>query len=273
MELVYLGIFVLVLYLAVRLAAKTLSRFGGGRHRPYRQLAALYGGRFESRGMVDPPTVSFPHGGSSVRVGLAPTVAGQPSPPRSRVVARFGRGLPFRFELMPAGRPSPAQPPKGTRPVRVGIPDFDRAYSVQANDPEIARELLADPEVRRAVEGLRALSPPSGILISVNPERMLIQVDRNLGNRPGLLETAVLDALTIHDRLLLEVSRRLGEGVDIIEVANDPAAEAKCEVCGDPIEGAHVNCATCRTPFHGDCWAFVGGCSTYGCPSKHAVPA
>src|SRR5215218_3383885 len=114
-------------------------------------------------------------------VGLAPTIPGQPALPRTRVVARFAKGLPFRLELMPALRPAPAQPPKGTRPVRCGQPEFDRNYSVQANDAEMAREFLRPPEVREAIEGLRRLAPPSGMLVSINPERLLVQVDRNLG--------------------------------------------------------------------------------------------
>ncbi|MEO6810040.1 MAG: hypothetical protein ABI353_13080, partial [Isosphaeraceae bacterium] len=178
-ELLYLGIFVLVLYLLVRLAAAVMGRLAGTRHRAYRLLAAKYGGRYESRGMSDPPTVSFAHGGTSVRVGLAPTVAGQASNPRTRVVTRFAQGLPLRFELMPHGRPAPAQPPKGTRPVRTGHLDFDRSYRVQANDPDMACEFLDSQSVRTAVEALRELAPPSGMLISINPERMLVQVDRN----------------------------------------------------------------------------------------------
>ena len=135
--------------------------------------------------MVDPPTVSFGHGGSSVRVGMAPVVAGQPSTPRTRVVARFNRGLPFRLELIPITRPAPAQPPKGTRPVRTGLSEFDRNFLVQANDPAMAGEFLGMPEVRKALWQLRQLSPPSGMLVSINPERMLVQVDRSLAAQAG----------------------------------------------------------------------------------------
>jgi hypothetical protein len=275
-ELGLLGLFVLVLYLAVRLGSSALAGLSGARHRAYRQIAQRYRGRYENRGLVDPPTVSFSHNGSNVRLGLAPVVAGQPSIPRTRVVARFARGLPFRLELMPMGRPAPAQPPKGTRLVRSGHPEFDRAYIVQANDPDIAREFLRPESVRSAIEELRKMAAPTGMLISINPERLLVQVDRNLGQHGLLLEHAVRGALMIHDSLQDSVAARMTEGIDVVAVgpaAPEEAGPPVCEVCGDPITGHHVMCSACRTPFHRDCWSFVGACSTFGCPSKQCQPA
>jgi hypothetical protein len=239
-------------------------------------LASKYGGRYESRGLADPPTVSFSHGGSSVRVGLAPTIAGQASNPRTRVVTRFAQGLPLRLELMPNGRPAPVQPPKGTRPVRSVHLEFDRGYRVQANDPDMAREFLNLPTVRSAVEALRRLAPPSGTLISINPERMLVQVDRNLGAQAPLLEQIVRAALILHDGLQASVAARLSAGIEIMEVGAAPAEESGppvCEVCGDSIVGLHVVCVACKTPCHRDCWTFIGGCSIFGCASKHCISA
>jgi hypothetical protein len=273
---VVLGVVIFAFYLAVRLLASALAKVSGSRHRAYRLLAQRYRGRYENRGMADPPTVSFPYNGSTVRVGLAPTVAGQPSPPRTRVVARFGRGLPFRFELIPTARPAPSQPPKGTRPVRAGPADFDRQYTARANDPDIARELLLAAEVRRAVELLRQLAPPAGMLVSINPERLLVQVDRNLGLHPPSLELAVREALVLHDRLQVSVAARFSEGIAIVAAGPAPAEDAGppvCKVCGDPIVAVHVLCATCRTPHHRDCWMFVGGCSIFGCQGKQCLPA
>lgn len=266
-----LALIVLVFYGLVRFGASIAAVLTGARHRAYRVLAARYGGRCESRGLVDPPTVSFLHNGSRCRVGLAPVVAGQPSPPRTRVVARFSQGLPLRLELIPVARPAPPQPPRGTRLVRSGTPEFDRAYLIRANDPILTEELFRLEDVRRAVEDLRRLCPPGGMLLSVNPERLLVQVDRNLGQSAVLLETAVKQALTIHDRLQTSVRDWLSQGVEIVSVSDDesdPAAPPRCDVCGDPIEGLHVVCTVCRTPFHRDCWTFVGACSTFGCSSK-----
>ncbi len=266
----------LVLYLAIRGMAALIASLAGARHRAYRLLAARYGGRYENRGLVDPPTVSFHHNGSNVRVGLAPLVQGQPSLPRTRVVARFARGLPLRLELIPTGRPAPPQPPKGTRLVITGHPQFDSFFLVRANDPEITRQFFHHEPVRHAVESLLRLAPPAGMLISVNPERLLVQVDRNLGTHAGLLDFCVRDAIIIHDSLIACVSAFLAQGVSVVSAgaatAADTDAPPECEVCGDPILGGHVQCALCRTPFHKDCWQFIGGCSTFGCASKQCVP-
>jgi hypothetical protein len=278
-ELIGLAIFFLVLYGLVRGASRALAALTGSRFRAYRLLAHKYRGRYENRGMIDPPTVSFTHRDSSVRVGLAPVVPGQPAPPRTRVVARFGAGgLPFRFELMPATRPAPPQPPKGTRPVPSGQAAFDRAFVARANDPEIARVFLQSEDVRTAVEALRRLAPPVGMLVSVNPERLLVQVDRNLGQSPAQLDLAVRDALVLHDALVAAVRAVVGSGVDIVEGDGAPAGPALgappgCEVCGDPIDGPHVVCTRCETPCHRDCWTFVGGCSTFGCNGRQCRPA
>jgi hypothetical protein len=272
---IFVGIVVLIFYAVIRGGVKALAWLSGSRFRAYRQLASKYRGRYENRGLSDPPTVSFSHNGSTVRVGLAPQFPGQPTYPRTRVVARFARGLPFRLELAPVGRPSPAQPPKGTRPVRVGDAEFDRTFIVQANDPEMARDFLNAP-VRWAVANLLKLGPPGGMLVSINPERMLVQVDRNLGSSVDSLAMGVREALTIHDGLQSGVAARLGEGVAIVAAGPASAEDAgptMCKVCGDPISGTpKVFCSTCRTPHHRDCWEFIGACSVFGCKGKTAVP-
>lgn len=270
MELVLLGIVLLCLYAFVRLAAQFSAWVSGSRYRAYRLLATTYKGRYEGRGLSDPPTVSFVHKGSNVRVGLAPVLPGQHTKPRSRVVARFGRGIPFRFELAPAVRPSPPQPPKGTRVVRVGEPDFDRTFIVQANDPDMAIAVLGR-EVRTAIGQLLSLCPPSGMLISINPERLLVQVDRNLALQSDHLLRAVALAIIVLDGVLAGVSSRQGQGIEIVDAGPatpDEAGPPICKVCGEPINGPAVVCAQCKTPHHRDCWEFVGACSIYGCNSR-----
>jgi hypothetical protein len=275
MELVILGLVVLFLYIFIRALSTFSAWVGGRRFRAYRNLAAQYRGRYESRGLSDPPTVSFLHNGSTVRVGLAPTIAGQPGQiPRTRVVARFGKGLPLRLELAPMCRPSPPQPPRGTRGVRLRDRAFDRTYIVQANDEEMARDFL-DPDVRGAVENLQRMVHPGGMLVSINPERLLVQVDRNLGQNSEGLAQAVREALIIHDGLLDGVTRRMNQGISIVEETEaweEDAGPPICKVCGEPITaGTVIVCAACNTPHHRDCWEYVGACSIYGCNGKVGV--
>lgn len=275
MELIALGIILCVLYWGMRLLSRLFALLGGGRHRAYHILAARHRGRVESRGVSDPPTVSFAHKGSNVRVGLAPNAPGQSLGPRFRVVSRFPAGIPFRLELAPRSRAAPNQAPKGTRLVRIRDSQFHRDYVVQANDADIADDWLASNATREAIERLRKLSPPSGMLLSVNPERILVQVDRNLAPQPEALLSAVAEALFLHDRLLECVHRRVAQGIAIINAGPPPPEEAEaplCKICCGPIEDPRrrVVCAVCRTPHHDDCWEFNGGCSVYGCKGKQA---
>lgn len=43
------------------------------------------------------------------------------------------------------------------------------------------------------------------------------------------------------------------------------AVEGSCPVCGEGLEAGVVECAGCRTPHHGECWEWAGGCAVYGC--------
>ena len=273
--LIVIGLVVLAIYVVLRLMTNLSAWITGARYRAYRQLAARYQGRYETRGLSDPPTVSFTHNGATVRVGLAPTIQGQPGQiPRTRVVARFGQGIPFRMELAPAARPAPPQSPRATRPVMTGDRKFDNGYVVRANDVEISRDFLS-PTIRATVGGLQQLVHRGGMLISINPERMLVQIDRNLGSNAEHLAWVVEQALVLHDRLIDSVTRRMGEGVAIVEEAEswkEDQGAPTCKVCGEPIDESEIIvCASCNTPHHRDCWEYVGACSIYGCNGKVGV--
>ena len=275
MELVVLGLIVVFIYAFIRVLASFNTWMTGTRYRAYRQLAHRHGGRYESRGMSDPPTVSFQYQGTAVRVGLAPTIPGQPASPRTRVVARFRSGIPFRLELAPVSRPAPTQPPKGTRTVKTGDLAFDHAFLVQANDAEMARDFL-NPLVRQAIGNLQRLVHAGGMLVSINPERLLVQIDRNLGQSTEALCLVVDESLAIHDGLQLGVCRRMRQGIEIVnnpDLAAEVLGPPVCKVCGEVIDGGPVViCSSCRTPHHGDCWEYVGACSIYGCGCKLGEP-
>lgn len=269
--LVGAGLLSLLFYLMIRLLSKLLSGGFQTRYGAYRQLAAKYRGKCESRGLADPPTVTFQHQDAQVRVGLAPLVPGQANTPRTRAVARFAQGVPLRLELYPRDRPSPPQHPRGTRDVALQIAEFDRLYAVQANDAEIAQELLRPDAVRASLEMLRQLCPPTGMLVSVNPERLLLQVDRNLGAHFLGLDALARSALLLHDCLRASVAQRLSEGIQVVAVGAGTAAPSGppvCTICGEVVASSHVVCNRCRTPYHRDCWKFAGECATYGCKER-----
>jgi hypothetical protein len=188
-------------------------------------------------------------------------------------VVRFAQGTPLRIELLPRDRPASHQMPRGTRATSTDDPQFDRDFLLQSNDVELARSVFAAEAVRRTVQEVRQLCPPHGVLLSVNPERLLLQIDRNLGHDVARLDLAVRGALLLHDWIVDVTSRQISRGVDVVEVGR-PAPEhgpATCEICFEAIVGAHVACAACHTPFHADCWTFTGHCATFGCQGRTFV--
>ena len=55
------------------------------------------------------------------------------------------------------------------------------------------------------------------MLVSINPERLLVQIDRNLGQNAEALIQVVSESLEIHDGLQVGVSRRMTEGIAIVD--------------------------------------------------------
>ena len=198
-HLAILGAFVLFFYLVVRLRLDPgLSVDRDASTGPTGNWRCGYGGRYESRGLADPPTVSFQHNGR--RCGSACAVR---SPGSHPCLGRaWWRGSPGAAVPPGAGAglpPRPAQPPKGTRLVRVGDLEFDRGLRGPGQRPRDGPR-VPQPAVRWAIANLRTAGPPAGMLISINPERLLVQVDRNLGHAtPMPWRTPCAEALVIHD--------------------------------------------------------------------------
>ena len=233
-------------------------------------------GRYESRGISDPPTVSFLHHGTTVRVGLAPTIPGQPVNPRTRVVARFRRGIPFRLELAPAARPAPPQAPKGTRPVKTGDPEFDRVLrrpGQRRRDgprlPESPGPLGGrQPAAAGAPRRHAGLDQPGA---APGPDR-----PQPRHNTEALIQ-AVSEALVIHDGLQVGVSAADDRGdLDRGQSRARPRMTAGPRLQGlrrgRSSGGPVILCTSCRTPHHRECWEYVGACSIYGCGSKLGEP-
>ena len=220
--------------------------------------------------------MSFTYNGSNVRVGLAPQVPGQSSGRGPGSWRGSARGSRSGWSWPRSAAPPRRSRPRGRGVVRVGDPEFDRGFVVQANDAEMARSFLSAGGPRGGRRTSSGWRRPAGMLVSINPERLLVQVDRNLAAQAESLLFAVHEALIVHDGLQPGVASRLSQGIAIVETGPaDPedAGPPVCKVCGEPIVEPEVVCTTCRTPHHRDCWEFIGSCSIYGCNGKHSRPA
>ena len=220
--------------------------------------------------------MSFTHNGSTVRVGLAPTIAGQPAQiPRTRVVARFRPRHPVSTGAGAVEPPGPATAPQGNAAGQARETEFDRDFVVQANDQEMARDFLG-PAVRGAIANLQRGVHAGGMLVSINPERMLVQIDRNLGLNAEALALGGQEGPGTPRRTdrggVADGSRKASPSSTNRAPGTRMTGPPICKVCGEPIAGgAVIVCAVCNTPHHRDCWEYVGACSIYGCNGKVGV--
>ena len=273
MELMILGLIVLFIYAFIRLLASFSAGWrvpdtGPTASLPADSTAATRAGASATRPRSASSTTGRPSGWAWL-----PRSPGSPSI-RGRASSRGSGG----GSRSASSSPRPRAPPRPRRPRGPGrsgpaSPSSTAYFVVQANDPEMARDFL-NPQVRWAIANLQRLVHPGGMLVSINPERLLVQIDRNLGPAPEALIQAVSESLVIHDGLQVGVSRQMTEGISIVdnpELAEEDGGPPICKVCGEAISGGPVVvCSSCRTPHHRECWEYVGACSIYGCGCKLA---
>jgi hypothetical protein len=152
--------------------------------------------------------------------------------------------------------------------LRMGDADWDRNFTVAADDHEIARTLLSGG-VRSAITMLSRIRRNGGVDIRFGDGELVVQKLMVL-DQASELSAFVRHALEVFDQALLARST----GIEFIDHLQAQIVEdAKCPVCGDLIEDDLVFCSRCKTPHHGECWKYNGKCATYACgETQFAAP-
>lgn len=144
----------------------------------------------------------------------------------------------------------------GMQDIQMGWPEFDAAYIIQSNSVEHLHQILTR-EVQQAILNL-------GKQIEVN----ILRGSWTCQVRPGSFDEQQIARIT--DQVLVAYFAL----ADSINAPIDPALaqlkfveldEMVCMVCGETIESNRVDCRSCKTPHHKDCWEYMRVCSTYGC--------
>ncbi|HXX94467.1 MAG TPA: RING finger protein [Planctomycetota bacterium] len=148
----------------------------------------------------------------------------------------------------------------GAQDIRVGDPQFDHQYVVQANPELLAKRIFAPNrrgDVIGAILRLESLPEPT---VHLTREGLTVRA------RGYLREERELWALS---RTALEFTRFVLDldpvtGVSWGEVRSE---EGECRICGSVLAEGHrvVSCSRCRTPHHLECWKYNGRCSTFAC--------
>jgi hypothetical protein len=174
-------------------------------------------------------------------------------------VARLRRGGPTRLRLLPENAWTKLRKFFGARDVEVGNGDFDRAFLVQAENPEGARRFLL-PTLRQALLELNAIER---ISVDLGPSELLIRTRERFLRDPDRLSRFAAQSLAVA-RVVLGSQAP----VRIMEV--DVNRGADCPGCGAPVGDDGGQCVRCRTPHHKDCWEYFGGCSVFACAGRPA---
>jgi hypothetical protein len=145
--------------------------------------------------------------------------------------------------------------------LETGDAAFDAAYDIATTYADWATPFL-DEETRGQIRKLDGLhSGP--FLLDLRGTQLVVRVH-------GEVEEAEdIDAFIAGCYALC--SRALGriEGAEIGMLQNE--GRGGCPVCGTPVGDVRVICRECRTPHHGDCWTYNGGCAIFACGGRRTA--
>ncbi len=242
-----------------KLLGSLANEFSLRRLRPSLQnLAKHFRGEF----LIEYPRVTFTNGGKQVVV--APLTIDRE---RNKLYLEIAAPWPdkqFRLEIYPAGIFSRLKDLLGMEDVPIGFTEFDRAFVVSSNSPKQAVQLLR-LYVRDRLETLR--QEDRDFCFSITAGHFVLKT--KITNTQGPMIRLTEDFLDVYRAAIgfLKEEQTATELVSAPETVTylEAPVGPTCQICGGIISGAHVECHSCRTPHHLDCWEYLGACSTYAC--------
>lgn len=148
-------------------------------------------------------------------------------------------------------------------------PAFDDRFRVESSHPVWARGLL-DPATRRSF--IKLQWSPKGpfsdqLTLDVGPAGVSMRVSRVLVDNAEALGSFIETCIAI-----LQKSRGLADASGVVLEPARSLEGSDCPVCGQAVADEALPCPTCRTPHHGDCWRYFGGCAIFGCTTRMRKP-
>lgn len=184
----------------------------------------------------------------------------------TRMVVRMPPGWNHRVELYPQETESPPQYLR-IQDIQVGESEFDRSFVIKGEDEAFVRRFLDEP-IRKAIRGIRELSPWAWAMVSLNRERLIVSAGGVLADVDHLRRFLSLSD-TLVERVVQIVDEEMGMQV---VAASEEGGMPVCNVCGTEIPpDDRALCRRCRTPSHRDCWAYNKGCAVFGCGESRAA--
>ena len=230
----------------------------------FRRLAVEYHGELFPGDLLRGPSVRFSYHGAHILVDTHST--GDQFPRHYTQLRASWPDARLRCHISLQNRLSSwSKKMLGLQDIEIGSPDFDRDYLISGNDVFAVRDLLTD-RVRACIGHLRWLMGNDDIYVSITGGAMVIKKRGPKGDYLKLTHFTSM-ALDLFD----EAIGALTPGVDFgqLELSAPDLEGAICQVCGELLQSQIVQCRSCGTPHHEECWEYFGMCSTYGCGQRH----
>jgi len=158
--------------------------------------------------------------------------------------------------------------------VEIGSPRFDKEFVIKVNSSAAAQALLT-PEAQEAISQLAAipieLLNPVGLHGNIHVQwgggRLTVTKPRSQWTYEALEDFVELSA-----ELFVAALKPKPSGIEFVGAVKElDVAASQCQVCGEALAGDLVQCPSCRTLHHRECWDYFGGCSTYACGQRKYV--
>jgi hypothetical protein len=154
--------------------------------------------------------------------------------------------------------------------LEIGSKHFDDAFIINGNHPAQIREYLTAPAQAAIIRlaNLSAMISPD-LHLTINGGVLRVTKHRNLSS------VAELNAfIAAFEQVFHALAYSRETGIEFVTSSPLPKVqETECQVCGEPLTGRIVFCASCKTPHHLDCWQYFESCAVYGCGQSRYVEA
>lgn len=149
--------------------------------------------------------------------------------------------------------------------LNVGDEAFDAEHVVAAVPEALAARVFSQEARDRAIAAVRRLEGMSEPAIQLTRTELRIQVEQDIETLDDILRLVQ----TAEDLLGLPTAAAPDSKIELGDLRL--TAGAACPVCRAALDDRVVQCDSCQSPHHAECWIYEGRCATYACRGKRFI--
>ncbi len=230
----------------------------------YESLARRYAGSRVPGGFLNPMTLQLRYG--DTRASLRETSSSWPYRQTCTELTIAWPDFAFRCEILPRKVVVGFPADRYRSEFATGDAAFDDEFVVNGTDEKATRQLVRDG-VRWQIRRISQLFYSNSVCILIQFGQIIVRKPDSLWKLDDL-QLFVERSLELYDQIMLTRA----SGIEFLDSDEAQTLEdVICPVCGETIARQLVFCRRCKTPYHADCWEFVGACSVYGCGERRCL--